>query len=279
MSGAPEPNDSPRGRDPVAVAASVLALLSVVAYGIIRISYERFYDQFALAPEDVGATSTRILAESGAHVFVYTFLFAVVPYALTFAVLRAGSSLAPKALSWQRLVLFIASLVPLAVYHELTGGGVVGWYFGVAAVVAGVIAWWTAERDDRRDRWWRSALVWFGSGIFLVNLLYLPSAAERAGRCIANAPKPVALHFVHTRRHLPGMRPPAVLGLRAQPARVTSLGNHELPASLAGRVVYLGQADGTYAFFVDPEQRAVRVPTAAVSVTTQARVPTCDELA
>jgi hypothetical protein len=36
----------------------LVAFLSVLGYGIARVSYERFYDQFGLVPGDVGASNS-----------------------------------------------------------------------------------------------------------------------------------------------------------------------------------------------------------------------------
>ena len=104
----PPPAEPLRWRDLVGVVGPLLALTSVLAYGIARVSYERFYDKFGLVPDDVGANSSRILGESGAHLFVYSFLFAIVPYSLTFLVFRALSSYAPNA-DWRRLVATVLS--------------------------------------------------------------------------------------------------------------------------------------------------------------------------
>jgi hypothetical protein len=60
-------------------AGQLLAVTSVVAYGVLRLSYERFYEVFGLSPEDVGVTFTRILSQSGVGVLVLIIGLTVLP--------------------------------------------------------------------------------------------------------------------------------------------------------------------------------------------------------
>lgn len=324
MSQAAEPV---RWRDLIGVVVPLLAFLSVLAYGIARISYERFYGQFGLAPDDVGASSTRVLGESGAHLIVYSVLFAIIPYSLSLLTLRllctraaepvrrrlqiapkhattvplppadshapaaAGgteSTLAPRGsdlafrllasraartLAWCLFVTLL-SLLPLALYQRVTGGGFAGGYVGVSALGLIAIACWTQwPNASQRPRWSHVALVWLSLGLLWVNLFYVPSAASRAARCVAN--NGLALQLVHTRRHLPGMKPPAVLGLRAQPTTIAWLGAGAKPPA---NLIFLGRNNSTDFFFSPKTKLTYRLPENELELRTPVHQKACPEL-
>jgi hypothetical protein len=76
----------------LAIVGPILAVLGGVAYGVLRLSYEGFYDVFALSPEQAGVTSSSIVAQSGVGIVVLIFAITAVPlgcYGLM-AVLIAG---------------------------------------------------------------------------------------------------------------------------------------------------------------------------------------------
>jgi hypothetical protein len=61
------------------VAGPLLAVGGAVAYGALRISYERFYAVFGLSPEEAGVSSTSILGESGVGIVSLIVAITVVP--------------------------------------------------------------------------------------------------------------------------------------------------------------------------------------------------------
>jgi hypothetical protein len=270
-----------RWRDLLPVAAPLLAFVSVAAYAIMRTSYERFYAQFGLAPEDVGANSTTILAESGGRVFVYSLLFAIVPYALTLCAFYVLMQLEPVRLrSW--LAVVVLALLPLALYQELTGGGIIGGYVGVVLLALMVLALWTRHRGIADARWGHVVLLWLGFGVIWLNIHYLPDAAARAGRCVVNkehVEERLALRFVHTRRSLPGHGSTAVLSLRVEPADVTWIGDSAGRPSFGPHTFYLGQAAGTVVLYDASRARAIRVPASSVLISTQRQEKFCRDTA
>ncbi|HEX6679278.1 MAG TPA: hypothetical protein VF063_01405 [Gaiellaceae bacterium] len=271
-----EPNagERTRWRDLLAVVAPLLGLVSVLAFGVVHVSYEHFYAQFGIEPEDVGASSATVLAQSGSHVVAYVFLFAVVPYGLTLGVFVW---LAPRleARGRSRFWAVAPALVPMAAYQELTRGGIIGGYMLVTALALVAFAWATA---GPRVRQWHAALLWFSTGIFFITLFYLPSAAARAGECVVESPS-LALRAVHTKRRLPGEPPLTVLVLRAQPAEVHWLGEPDRLPSLGDRMTYLGQAGGITVLYDGDTLTTIRLPTAETAIVTRAHAAACPDLA
>lgn len=51
-----------------------LGLLGTIAFGVTRIAYERFYDQFGITPEDVGINGPRVLAQTGTGLATYAIM-------------------------------------------------------------------------------------------------------------------------------------------------------------------------------------------------------------
>jgi hypothetical protein len=265
--------ESGRGqwRDLLPVAAPFLAFVSVAAYAIMRVSYERFYAQFGVTPEDVGANSTAILGESGARVFAYSVLFAIIPYGLSLAVFYFAARRRRHGVrGW--LFVILAALFPLAAYQEVTGAGILGAY--VAVVLAGLVALacWVGWKGPGVN-WGHIAVVSLSFGIVWLNLRYLPASAARAGRCVVESHD--ALRFVHTHRHLPFLGPTAVLSLPVERARVSWLGNPLQRPSFGPHLLYLGQASGTVVLYDADRGRALRVPAADALISTRRRERLC----
>jgi hypothetical protein len=271
--GGADADEPTRWRDLLAVIAPALALVSVLAFGVVRVSYERFYAEFGLVPEDVGANSTTVLGQSGSHFVLYAFLFAVVPYGMALAVFALLASWL-KTRSRSRFWAVVPALLPLAVYQELTGGGILGYYMLVTALAAlGAYAWWTAHPTVRQ---WQAGFLWFSAGVFLLTLFYLPGAAARAGKCVYSEPG-MGLRAVHTRRKLPGKPPLEVLALRAQPVDVRWLGDASTRPSLGRHMVYLGEVAGIAVLFDSDRRAVIRLPIGQTALTTPARSPACPE--
>jgi hypothetical protein len=270
--------DPSRWRDLVVVVAPLLAVVSVAAYAVVHISYERFYAQFGLVPEDVGANSSTILAQSGAHVLVYLILFAIVPYGVTLgAFYLAARRLTLKSVTRTVAVIVIA-LLPLAVYEKLTGGGIRGGYMAVVLVGLVVLSFWVRRKGFAETNWGHVVLLWCSFGVVWLSVYYLPGAAERAGQCIVGSPGQ-GLRFVHTRRSLPGSGPSAVLNLPVEPAAVTWIGDPAARPSLGENILYLGQAGSTVILFDPTRSTVVRLPAADALIRTRAKPPLCHDVA
>ena len=70
----------------IPIATGLVALIGAVAYGIMRYSYQQFYDRFGLTPDDAGPGSAAALTQSGIRVATFVALFALLPAVLALAV-------------------------------------------------------------------------------------------------------------------------------------------------------------------------------------------------
>jgi hypothetical protein len=70
----------------IPIVTGLVAVVGAVAYAIMRYSYQQFYDQFGLTPDDVGPSSAAALAQSGIRVATFVTLFALLPLALALTV-------------------------------------------------------------------------------------------------------------------------------------------------------------------------------------------------
>jgi hypothetical protein len=66
----------------IPVVTGLIAVAGAAVYAIMRYSYQQFYDQFGLPPDDVGPSSTAALTQSGIRVATFVTLFALLPLAL-----------------------------------------------------------------------------------------------------------------------------------------------------------------------------------------------------
>jgi hypothetical protein len=58
-------------RDWLAPLVSALALISLLMYGLVRVFYANFYDDFGITPEDVGASSSVVLPQTAIGVIAF----------------------------------------------------------------------------------------------------------------------------------------------------------------------------------------------------------------
>src|SRR6059036_756689 len=87
----PPPNPPSKGPGisaTISIAVALGALAGSIAYAIMRYSYQRFYNEFGLTPDDVGPSSAAALTQSGVGVAAFVALFAVLP--LTLALVLSG---------------------------------------------------------------------------------------------------------------------------------------------------------------------------------------------
>jgi hypothetical protein len=68
------------------VAVGLGAFAGGVGYAIMRYSYQRFYNEFGLTPDDVGPSSAAALTQSGVGVAAFVALFALLPLTLALLV-------------------------------------------------------------------------------------------------------------------------------------------------------------------------------------------------
>jgi hypothetical protein len=64
-------------KDRIGAVVAALSLIGAIAFGAQRIAYERFYDRFGLAPEDVGLDFTRVVQQTAGGVGIVSFAVTV----------------------------------------------------------------------------------------------------------------------------------------------------------------------------------------------------------
>jgi hypothetical protein len=255
----------------VAVGPGVAAV-SIVAFGIVRYSYQQFYEQLGVRPEDVGATSTAVFAQSGLGVIEYSFFFAVVPLGLTLSSFFLLTANAKTPSVYGRALLAVIALTPMAIYELFIGNGpaqfskTVGGNLGLTILGLLVIVWRSHDRDTRTAVNWRTvAVVWLTLGTIWVNLFYLPGAAKKAGICAATG---VVDHFVTTSRSAPLLSHIRVLDLPIARATVAWIGPAPSGLRLGRELLYLGQANGTDVIYDVNNKRAIHFPAADALIST-----------
>jgi len=94
------------------LAATVVAGAGAVFYGVLRVSYARFYGRFDVEPEEVGLGQTEILTQTGILLFISVSL-AMVVLGIAFLMLRMIGGLPPAPVRvppgaplWRRAVAF-----------------------------------------------------------------------------------------------------------------------------------------------------------------------------
>ncbi|MDX6476672.1 MAG: hypothetical protein QOH95_2183, partial [Gaiellaceae bacterium] len=71
------------------LTVQALAAIGALAYATIRVSFQYFYDPLGVTTENVGGSSTTILAQSSLRVVEFALLFAFVPVLLVVAAFLA----------------------------------------------------------------------------------------------------------------------------------------------------------------------------------------------
>jgi hypothetical protein len=95
------------------LAASLVAAAGVLLYGVLRVSYARFYGRFDVEPEEVGLGQTEILTQTGVLLFVSVSL-AMFLLGILFLIMRtlgvlpvtATAKVLPGAPLWRRAMAF-----------------------------------------------------------------------------------------------------------------------------------------------------------------------------
>jgi hypothetical protein len=65
-------------KEQVGAVAAALSLIGVLAFAAQHIAYERFYDQFGLAPEDLGLDFTRVVQQTAGGIGIFSALAIVI---------------------------------------------------------------------------------------------------------------------------------------------------------------------------------------------------------
>jgi hypothetical protein len=278
------------------ILTTLLAALGL-AYACLWWSFERFYGEFGVSPQDVGLApsgSASDLAgaalQLGIWLLIVLAVLAALPVAAVMAV-QVGRAAWPdeRALAWAAFGL--AALL-LAVAAFLYWWLVDGWdglaLLGGAALVFGVL--WLVGRllDLPADAPGKEKLaavmqavpvtvprvaigVALAAAVVGITFLDLPTDAAEAGRCAAHEGKSVpSLNLPFPGLHLP------ILSVHAQPATLTWLGGTppgHVP--LNRTVVYLGQSGGSIVVYDGGPDKTTRIPAGDVAVHIDASTPKC----
>lgn len=289
MSRAPHacpPPDRKLSGEVITIATALVAVTGTAAYAIMRFSYQQFYNEFGLTPDDVGPSSAGALTQSGVGVMEFLAVFAVLPLALallaSFACRRAFHGHTAKTLV-AVLALALSVVAALGVFQlfvSLTSGRIEKLELSLLAI--GVLAISVKQHSDsdvpahkppfddvlallfdagRRlpsVRWIVASLM-VVIGVLILGRS-LPADATSTAQCIKQHPgKPV--RFVHTHRTFPWFEYAAILRVRADPARIIWIGSPPPDFPPRGTpFIYLGES-GSRAFMYQPgARRTLQVP-------------------
>jgi hypothetical protein len=276
----------------IPIVTGLIALIGAVAYAIMRYSYQQFYDQFGLTPDDVGPSSAAALTQSGIRVATFVTLFAVLPLAFALAVsqlvarvlrsdyMRLAGTERRGVLPWLRILLdlLLPVVAAVTVYRlftaftsgsrELTEQIVVG--IG-ALLLTGRRYGVSASRRLPGTPWIATAVLTLGGALVLAGSL--PRDARKTARCVIDHRLPV--RWVHTHRTffwIDGLSHNAVLQARADPAQMflaRKLSPKRLPHRGPARFVYLGDAGGRDFVFDRAQRETLQIPDGSVVIVTR----------
>lgn len=286
---------SPRGPSLgslIPIVTGLVALIGAVTYAIMRYSYQQFYDQFGLTPDDVGPSSAAALTQSGIRVATFVTLFAVLPLAFALAV----SQLVARALHsnyeglvdtksrgvllWLRLLLdLLLPVVAAVTVYRLFTAFTSGSRELNEQIIVGIGALLLASRRygasaSRRlpgTPWIVAAVLTVGGALVLAGSL--PRDARKTARCVINHGLPV--RWIHTHRTffwIDGLSHNAVLQARADPAQMflaRKLAPKRLPHRGPLRFVYLGDAGGRDFVFDRTQRETLQIPDGSIVIVTR----------
>jgi amino acid transporter len=256
------------------LTVQALAAIGALAYATIRVSFQYFYDPLGVTTENVGGSSTTILAQSSLRVVEFALLFAFVPVLLVVAAFLALDRWAiwPRAERLSdaerlraRLVLAVPAVALFPLYQWLTNGRTYSYVISYSLIALWVLS--VVSRKQRRltPRGLRDGLpgvivvFWVVLVVFWIVLTSLGQDGRDAGVCARNG---IAVSYIHTHRHIPGFQRIPILRVGAEPvdpADATVLG-----ARSGARMLYLGQANGTAIVWDATDQRTLLVPSSRV---------------
>jgi hypothetical protein len=260
-----------------------------LAYACLWWSYERFYGEFGVSPQDVGLApsgSASDLAgaavQLGIWLLIVIALMALLPVAALIAAETAVGSWPEHKLRASLAAAASAALLAITalIYWWLVDGpdglillAVATLVFAILAAIGRVItlssdANLTAVRQAVPVTVPRLAVaIAVTSAVIGITFLDLPTDAAQAGRCAATKRQSVpALNLPAPGLHLP------ILAVHAQPTRLTWLAGHA-PTNLPA--VYLGQANGSVILFNRKTQTAIRYPSSELAIAVSAASPLC----
>ena len=224
----------------IPIATGLVALIGAVAYGIMRYSYQQFYDRFGLTPDDAGPSSAAALTQSGIRVATFVALFALLPAVLALAVSQGLAKLlqpgfarlrrsAPRLKNRLLIVAYVLlPVVPaLVVYRLFTVVTSGSRELNEQIVLALAVLLLTSKRygeplPTRRlpSNGWIVGITLGVCGALVLGGS-LPRDAKKTAGCVIDHRRPV--RWVHTHRTFLGIKSLshiAVLQARADPAQM-----------------------------------------------------------
>jgi hypothetical protein len=265
----------------------------------MRYSYQQFYDQFGLPPDDVGPSSAAALTQSGIRVATFVALFALFPLVLALLAaavspgssrktlrdslprwsvrLRAGASGSRCACCSTSSSPVVAALVVYRLFTLVTSGSR---ELNEQVLPAVAVLFLTGRRWGLRGgrrgpstRWIVAALLAAGGALVLGGSL--PRDARKTADCVISRDEPV--RWVHTHRTflgIPSLSHMAVLQVRADPSeafRASKLSPKDLPGPIGGRpsLVYLGSANSRDFIYDRRRGQTLQVPAGLLVLATK----------
>ena len=260
----------------IPIATGLVALIGAVAYGIMRYSYQQFYDRFGLTPDDAGPSSAAALTQSGIRVATFVALFALLPAVLALAVSQGLAKLLQPGFAYVLLPI-VPALVVYRLFTVVTSGSR---ELNEQIVLALAVLLLTSKRygeplPTRRlpSNGWIVGITLGVCGALVLGGS-LPRDAKKTAGCVIDHRRPV--RWVHTHRTFLGIKSLshiAVLQARADPAQMfpaSNLSPQSLPrGSGPARFIYLGAAGGRDFVFDLRQRRTLQVPDGSVVIATR----------
>jgi hypothetical protein len=261
------------------VLTTVLAALGL-AYACLWWSFERFYGEFGVTPQDVGLAPTGgasdlagAALQLGIWLLIVLALMAFLPVAavavFTFARACEGTWRSYAAYAVGTGLCALTALVYWWLVDDWHGLLLLA---GAAAVFAVLVLGRPLVPAVAAPAATRLAVVVaLASAVVGITFLDLPTDAAEAGKCAATRVERVP----ELNLPVPGLELP-ILSVHAEPATLTWIaGTPPSGAPVGGNVVYLGQANGSVVVYVRATHETFRLPAGDVAVDAQADMPTC----
>jgi hypothetical protein len=293
----------------IANPLAFLAAIGVILYGLLRFSYGLFYRQLGTSPEEVGLSYQTILAQSllGVVAVVVGFTIVIVVYAIAtlfyMEVLRRSTGLVRRILrdvgagvggavsGIALLARVVESLLAVAISPILgtliskksaessappTTAGEPTASDGAPTQTPTSIESMLAELQSKQflehvptvlGPGARNVALLFVISVIALLLIVLPLAAGNYATRVQSGEAVEGF----------AIGPFTLLGIRADPSRITYTGDGEVNAWDSSCLMYLGQASGVTSLYKPKENRLLRIPSTVVLLETLPRGSSCDD--
>jgi hypothetical protein len=261
---------STRAREWLSTIVSVLGVLGAIIYGLLRLSYEAFYAEFGVSPEDVGVNATEVLSQAALGLIVV--LITGVIY-LVLLLLSLSFLFAVVVAAWfvGRTLIALPGVIFRGKPMPDTEGALHEGFERAGDILEAVLKWLNGHR--------RFTGILFGVLTIGTTLSLYAFEPDNAARCAMHPDGP-AVSSLHTER----VRA-TLLGVRAEPSTVTWLDSTPPEGfKTTERMVYLGDNEGSRVLYRPQSKQTVRIPQGDITLATYPDYPeydlydSCDEL-